>query len=416
LEKGEAANLWPAFLPGGQAVLFNGGNAASPNIAVQSLATHNRRDLTPSGAFPRYAASGHLIYEQSGTLMAVPFDPRRLEIKGAAVPVIEGVARSTATLAAQYSISATGSLVYVSGGTEANQRRMVWVSRNGTEQPLPAPLHAYQYVRLSPDGRRVAVELDNQIWLYDLARDTLTRFTFEGSLNQTPTWTPDGKRIAFYSNKEGGAANLFWQLADGSGGLERLTTSDYTHVPRSFSPDGQLLAFHENNPKTNKDIWVLRLSDRKAEPFLRTPFIEGAPTFSPDGRWLAYVSNESGRPEVYVQPYPGPGGKWQISTEGGTEPAWNRNGRELFYRSGDKMMALDLTTQPTFSAGKPKMLFERKYFTSDFPLVGTAYDLSADGQRFLMVKDTEQASAVTQINVVLNWFEELKQKVPPGKK
>jgi eukaryotic-like serine/threonine-protein kinase len=416
LEKGEAANLWPEFLPGSQAVLFSGGTLSSPKVAVQSIATANRRDLTPSGAFPRYAASGHLIYEQAGTLMAVPFDPQRLEIKGAAVPVIEGVAGSTATQAAQYSISATGSLLYVSGGTEQNQRKMVWVSRNGTEQPLLADPHAYQYVRLSPDGRRVAVELDNQIWLYDLARGTLSPFTFEGSLNQTPTWTPDGKRIAFYSNKEGGAPNLFWQLADGSGGLERLTTSDYTHVPRSFSPDGQLLAYHENNPKTNKDIWVLRLSDRKAEPFLRTPFIEGAPTFSPDGHWLAYVSNESGRPEVYVQPYPGPGGKWQISTEGGTEPAWNRNGRELFYRSGDKMMALDMTTQPTFSAGKPKMLFERKYFTSDFPLVGTAYDLAADGQRFLMVKDTEQASALTQINVVLNWFEELKQKVPTGKK
>jgi len=416
LEKGEDANTWPEFLPGSQAVLFNGGTLESPKVAVQSIATGDRRDLTPTGAFPRYAASGHLIYEQAGTLMAVPFDPQRLEIKGAAVPVIEGVARSTVTDAAQYSISATGSLAYVSGGSEANQRRMVWVSRNGMEQPLPASPHTYQYTRLSPDGRRVAVELDNQIWLYDLATDRLTPFTFEGSINQNPTWTPDGKRIAFYSNKEGEAANLFWQLADGSGGLERLTTSDYTHVPKSFSPDGQLLAFHENNPKTAKDIWVLRLSDRKAEPFLRTPFIEGAPTFSPDGHWLAYVSNESGRPEVYVQPYPGPGGKWQISTEGGTEPAWNRNGRELFYRSGDKMMALDVTTQPTFSAGKSKMLFERRYFTSDFPLVGTAYDVSADGQRFLMVKDAEQASAVTQINVVLNWFEELKQKVPTGKK
>jgi len=416
LEKGDVADASPEFLPGGKAVLFTGGTVTSPKITVQSIATGNRRDLISSGAFPRFAASGHLIYAQAGTLMAVPFDSQRLEITGAAVPVIEGVARSTDTDAAQYSISATGSLAYVSGGTEANQRRMVWVSRNGMEQPLPAPPQAYQYVRLSPDGRRVAVELENQIWLYDLARDTLTRFTFEGSNNQTPAWTPDGKRIAFYSNKEGGAPNLFWQLADGSGGLERLTTSDYTHVPRSFSPDGQLLAFHENNPKTNKDIWVLRLSDRKAEPFLRTPFIEGAPTFSPDGHWLAYVSNESGRPEVYVQPYPGPGGKWQISTESGTEPAWNRNGRELFYRSGDKMMALDVTIEANFSVGKPHLLFERHYFTSDFPLVGTAYDISPDGQRFLMVKGVEHATAVTQINIVLNWFEELKQKVPTGKK
>ena len=260
------------------------------------------------------------------------------------------------------------------------------------------------------------MELDNQIWLYDLARDTLTRFTFEGNTNQSPVWTPDGKRIVFFSNRDASALNLYWQLADGSGGLERLTNNAYTQVAKSFSPDGQLLAFHENNPQTQKDIWVMRMSDRKTQPFLRTQFIEGAPTFSPDGHWLAYVSNESGRPEIYVQPYPGPGGKWQISTEGGTEPAWNRNGRELFYRSGNKMMALEVATQPSFSAGKPRLLFEGQYFTSNWPLAGTAYDVSADGQRFLMVKATEQATSVTQINVVLNWFEELKQKVPTEKK
>jgi eukaryotic-like serine/threonine-protein kinase len=292
---------------------------------------------------------------------------------------------------------------------------MVWVSRNGAEQPLPAPPQAYEIVRLSPDGRRVAVELDEQFWLYDLARDTLTRFTFEGQRNQNPVWTPDGKRIAFFSTKEG-IENLFWQLADGSGGLERLSTSEYVQIPRSWSPDGQLLAFDVVNPKTQYDIWVLRMSDRKAQPFLQTPFNEGGATFSPDGHWLAYVSNESGRPEVYVQPYPGPGGKYQISTEGGTEPAWNHNGKELFYRSGNKMMALEVATQPGFVAGKPHMLFEGQYVTNDWPQVSTAYDVSADGQRFLMVKATEQASSATQINVVLNWFEELKQKVPTGKK
>jgi eukaryotic-like serine/threonine-protein kinase len=416
LEKGETGQFWPDFLPSGKAVLF--ADARGPGdvqILVQSAATGERRNLV-GGTQPRYATSGHLIYAQGGTLMAVPFDAQRLEIKGTPVPVVEGVAQSSTYISSQYSISDTGSLAYVSGGSQSNQRRMVWVSRNGTEQPLPAPPQAYQYVRLSPDGRHVAVELDNQIWLYDLARDTLTRFTFEGSRNQSPVWTPDGKRIAVYSNKGGGATNLYWQLADGSGGLERLTTNDNLQIPKSFSPDGQLLAFHENNPKTQKDIWVLRMSDRKAQPFLVTPFNEGAPTFSPDGHWLAYVSNESGRPEIYVQPYPGPGGKWQISTEGGTEPAWNRNGKELFYRSGDKMMALDVATQPSFSAGKPRLLFERQYYKSDWPLISTAYDVSADGQRFLMVKGTEQAASVTQINVVLNWFEELKQKVPAGKK
>jgi eukaryotic-like serine/threonine-protein kinase len=289
------------------------------------------------------------------------------------------------------------------------------VSRIGAEQPLGAPAHAYQYPRLSPDGRQVAVEIaeqGHQVWTYSLSRETLTRFTFEGNSNTNPSWTPDGKRIAFPSTKEG-PQNLFWQLADGSGGLERLNTSEYTQNPSSWSPDGQLLAFIEVNPATGYDIWVLRMSDRKAWPFLRTPFNESAPQFSPDGRWLAYISDESGRYEVYVQPYPGPGGKWQISTDGGTEPVWNRNGRELFYRSRDKMMAVDIATQPSFVAGKPRMLFQGQYVPTALTL--PYYDVSPDGQRFLMLKPTEQAGAAqTQIIVVLNWFEELKQKVPVG--
>jgi hypothetical protein len=172
----------------------------------------------------------------------------------------------------------------------------------------------------------------------------------------------------------------------------------------------------EANPKTGYDIWVLHVSDRKAQPFIRTPFNETVPQFSPlDGRWLAYVSNESGRNEIYVQAYPGPGGKWQISTDGGTEPVWNRNGRELFYRSGNKMMAVDITAQPSFSAGKPRVLFEGPYLPT--PATFPNYDVSLDGQRFLMLKPAEKIQAQsTQINVVLNWFEELKQKVPTGKK
>jgi Tol biopolymer transport system component len=339
--------------------------------------------------------------------------------------VVGGVLQSTLTGAAQYSFSATGSLVYVLGSVQTTQGRLVWVNRNGAEQPLAAPARAYVFPRLSPDSRRVAVAIagqESQVWLYDLSRETLTRFAFEGNQNYNPVWTPDGKRIAFQSNKEG-PLNTFWQLADGSGGLERLNTSEYLQAPMSWSPDGQQLAFVEINPTTGYDIWVLRLGNssassgqvRKAQPFLRTPFNESAPRFSPDGRWLTYVSDESGRYEIYVQPYPGPGGKWQISTEGGTEPVWNPNGRELFYRSGDKMMGVDVMTQPGFSVGKPRMLFEGQYLLTlaTFP----NYDVSPDGQRFLMLKPSESAeSARTQINVVLNWFEELKQKVPTGKK
>ena len=415
LEKGDITHRWPEVLPGGKAVVFVAASSttsvANDRLVVRSIQTGEQRDLGQVGTYPRYMPSGHLIYAQGTTLMAVPFDPDRLEIKGSATPVVEGVAVSQ-TGATQYSISTTGSLVYVSGGVTAVQRKLVWVNRNGTEQVLPAPAQAYRYARLSPDGRRIAVESESQIWIYDLARDTLTRLTFEGTSNINPVWTPDGKRITFDST-----TNLFWQMADGSGGLERLGTSQYAQVPRSWSPDGQLLAFHENNPTTKKDIWVLRLSDHKAEPFLRTPFNEGGPVFSPDGHWLAYISDESGRPEIYVQPYPGPGGKWQISTEGGSEPAWNRNGRELFFRSGSKMMAVEVTTQPTFSAGKPKVLFEGQYWGVQAGQMGTAYDVSPDGQRFLMIKPVEQTGAApTQINVVLNWFEELKQKVPVEKK
>ncbi|MFY9532178.1 MAG: protein kinase, partial [Candidatus Acidiferrales bacterium] len=420
LEKGENTHRWPEFLPGGKAVLFAAGTTAhfwaSAQVAVQSVGSGERRNLIQAGMYPHYAPSGHLVYAQGESLMAMPFDPQRLGVTGAAVPVVEGVLQSPFSGAAQYSFSDTGSLVYVPGGVQATQSRPVWVSRNGAEQPLAAPAHPYLTPRLSPNGQRVAVEIaeqESQVWLYDLSRETLTRFTFGGDYSQ-PVWTPDGKRIAFQSNKEG-SLNLFWQLADGSGGLERLTTGEYLQAAHSWSPDGQLLAFIEVNPTTGIDIWVLRLSDRKAQPFLRTPFNEGAPRFSPDGRWLAYISDESGRFEIYVQPYPGPGGKWQISTEGGTEPMWNRNGRELFYRSGERMMAVDIATQPSFTVGKPRMLFKGQYVpTATTP---PNYDVSPDGQRFLMLKPTEQAQAAqTQINVVLNWFEELKRRVPSGKK
>ena len=373
--------------------------------------------MTQGGTYPKYSPSGHLVYLQNGTLMALPFDPRELAVKGIAVPVVEGVQQSPVNGGAQYSFSNTGLLVYAAGGIQSAQRKMVWVSRNGAVQALAVPAHAYRAPRLSPDGRRVAVsieEQETQIWQYDLSRETLTRFTFGGGSNQNSSWTPDGKHIAFQSSRDG-AQNIFWQMADGSGGLEKLISSEHTDAPHSWSPDGQLLAFIEISPATGIDIMVLRLSDHKAQPFLQTPFNEGAPRFSPDGRWLAYLSDESSRVEIYVQPFPGPGGKWQISTDGGTEPVWNRNGRELFYRNGDKMMAVDIATQPSFSAGTPRMLFEGQYIPT--PTTSPNYDVTPDGQRFLMLKSVEQAqTGPTQINVVLNWFEELKQKVPTGKK
>jgi Tol biopolymer transport system component len=262
---------------------------------------------------------------------------------------------------------------------------------------------------------------DVQIWVYDLTRETLARLTFEGNVNNVPQWSPDGRQIAFSSNRADTAKpqNPYRQAADGTGSAERLGASDFQWAAASVSPDGKLLAFTETTPQTGRDIWVMNLEDlsagsgqvRKAQPFLKTPAEDTAPKFSPDGKWIAYSSDASGRREIYVQPYPGPGGKWMISTDGGQEPVWNPKGGELFYRSGNKIMAVDIDTQSGFEAGKPRQLFEGPYLltSGSFPW----YDVSPDGQRFLMLKPVEsQASAPTQINVVLNWFEELKQKVP----
>jgi serine/threonine-protein kinase len=420
-EGGETSHRWPELLPDGNAILFAAGQATAnfangAKIVVQSLQTGDRRDLIQQATYPRYAPSGHLVYAQAGNLLAVPFDPQRLEVTGAAVPVVEGVLQTTGDGNARYTISSTGSLAYVPGRAEFIQSRLVWVSRNGAETILPGPARYYRAPRLSPDGRRVAVAINDQetqVWLYDLSRETLSRLTFEGNTNVHQIWTPDGRWIVFQSNKEG-PQNVFRQLADGSGAVERLTTGDAVHLPGSWSADGEVLAIHESSSTVSGDIRMLRLADpaRGPQPFLRTPFNEESPMFSPDGRWLAYSSDEAGRKEVYVQPYPGPGGKVQISTDGGIEPLWNPNGRELFYRSGDRMMAVEIATEPAFSAGRPRVLFEGQYLIS--PAGTPNYDISSDGQRFLLVKPLEQQVQPTQINVVLNWGEELKRRVPAG--
>ena len=420
LDNGETGERWPVFLSAGQSVLFATFGANPSAIAIERVSASRparagaRQNLVPGGTSPNYASSGHLLYVQGSSLMAAPFDPGHLQVTGGAVPVVQGVLESS-NGASQYGISTTGSLVYVPSADRRSDQ-LVWVNRNGTEQVLGAPAHGYSFLRISPDGRRLAVTIsegDDQIWLYDTVRETLSRFTFEGAANRVPIWAPDGNHLAFISDREG-PLNAFWQLADGSGGLERLRTSEYAAVPGSFSPDGQLLAFFEFAPETGYDLWVLRLSDRKAQPFLRTKFNEASPVFSPDGRWLAYVSDETGRYEVYVQPYPGPGGKYQVSTEGGTEPLWNPKGKELFYRSGEEVIAVDVATQPTFVAGKPRVLFQGPYRTTS--ILMPFYDVSPDGQRFLMIKPSEQTSSLNQIVVVQNWTEELKQKVPTGKR
>jgi serine/threonine-protein kinase len=419
--KGELSHRWPEVLPGGKAVLFTvetAGSFDNASIAVLSLQSGEQRCLVEGGSNPHYASSGHLVFARAGVVLAAPFDLERLEMTGAPVAMLEGVMEDPTTGAAQFSISGVGSLVYVPGGAVA-EGALVWVDREGTTDPLAANRRAFATPRLSPDGQQLAVTVNGRdIWVCQVARGTFTKFTFDPGVDERPVWTPDGNRVTFSSSRAG-AFNLFWKLADGTGSSELLLTSEYDHYGTSWSPDGKMLAYEEQHPTTGFDIWLLPMeagrlptAADKPQPFLRTEFDERWAVFSPDGRWLAYGSDESGRYEVYVQPYPGPGGKWLISTAGGYHPLWapDREDLELFYHDGNKMMVVPIETEPSFSPGTPKTLFELKNAS-----VVPPFDISPDGQHFVMIQKGEQSAAPTQLRVVLNWFEELKAKVPTGK-
>jgi serine/threonine-protein kinase len=410
-KKGEVSHRWPELLPGGKALLFTIFVGADMQIGVLSLETGEHRVLVDGGTYPRYFPSGHLVYARAGGLQAVPFDLSRLAVTGPPVSVLEGVAMNPVNGWVKLGSSADGSLAYIPGASGAGERALLWVNRKGgAAQPLPAPPRGYLAPRLSPDGLRLAVGIQDSnpgLWIYELGRGTLTRLT-ASALNPYQIWTPDGKRVTLRSAL-GNRFDLDWMPVDGSGVAERLTTGEGLPIPGSWSPNGQVLAYSEQNPTTGWDIWVLKLEgDRKPRLFLQTPANEDAAIFSPDGHWLAYQSDETGRNEVYVRPFPDPGRKWQISTEGGTEPLWARNGRELFYRNGDRMMAAAVETKPTFAAAKPKLLFEGNYAAGADGFV-RRYDVSPDSQRFLMVKEAAQEQSASQINIVLNWFEELKR-------
>ncbi len=407
-------HAWPHVLPGGKQVLFTAGQESGPSVAVRSLETGERRIVIERGSYARYVPTGHLVYAREDKLLAAPFDLDQLQLTGPPAVVLAGVANYSEELGeTPFSVSESGSLVYVPGTASASQRTLVWVNRQGAVEPLAAHPRNYGSPRLSPDGQRLAVQIgegnNSDIWIYDIPRATLTRLTAEG-YNSGPLWTPDGKRVTFGSSTGGGPLNLFWKPADGSDAKEQLTESGRFQVPSSWSPDGQVLAFFERDPTAGWGIWVLPLKERSVRPFLQNKFGERGAVFSPDGRWLAYISNESGRREVYVQAYPASGGKRQISTEGGNGPVWAKNGRALFYRNGNKMMAVEITTQPTFRAGTPTLLFEGQYVQSGPG--GADYDIAPDGHRFLMIKEDKPGEGPRQINVVLNWFEELKRLVP----
>jgi serine/threonine protein kinase/Tol biopolymer transport system component len=409
--KGEVSHDLPELLPGGEAVLFNIGQGFSSgqvSIAVLSLKTRKWQNLVQGGIYPHYIPGGYLVYTQGGALLAVPFDLAQLKVTGSPVPIVDGVMTNPDTGEARFTLSRDGTLAYIPGSGAEAGRKLVLVNQSGTSQVLTQSEGAYEDLSLSPDGRRVALTVEGptwNIWIYEIPRGTLTRFTFEND-NRDPFWTPDGKRVV-YTSFRNGKYGLYWKAADGSGGEEQLISDINWLCASSFSSDGKELAYIEQSPDTGIDIWILSLDgERKPRPFLRTRFKEWFPEFSPDGHWLAYESDESGRFEIYVQQYPGPGRKVQISNEGGARPVWSHDGRTLFYAKGDKLMRVPIETKTGFAAGTAQQVFQGNYYAS-----GHYFDVMPDGKQFVFIKEMEQARAATQINLVLNWFDELKQRM-----
>jgi len=415
LSRTEDRAFYPEFLPGGKAVLFSikVQNPDYGQIAVLSLGTGERRVILEGGTNPRYSASGHMVFARAGAILAAPFDLSRLQVTGPAVTLIEGI-RIEEWGAAQFALSTEGTLVYVTGGP-AWIGKLTWVDHQGISKPLAAPAQAYGPLSLSPDGLRLAatvVGATSDVWVYELTRGTFTRLTVEGS-NYRPVWTPDGKRIVYQRSIGPNKFQIVWQLADGSGVEEVLTTSDYPWTPASLSPSGKLLALNQNAADTGSDLSILSLDgDRKPYSWLKTKFNEWGATFSRDGKWVAYCSDESGQYEIYVRAFPDASGKRQISTGGGEEVIWSPDGRALFYREGLKWMSVAVQTQPEFSADAPKMMFEGPYLN----VPGVSYDVAPDGLHFIMIEENQKQAPTTHLNVVLNWFEELKRRVPAGSK
>ena len=426
LEKGEGAHAWPEILPGGRAILFAILPSAYINddqksqIAVLDLQTGKRRVLFAGGSFPKYAPSGHIVYGSSGALRAVRFDLGRLEVMGNPVPVLEGV-RTKPGGDAAFALAGDGSLVYVPGKASGGvpKRTLVWVDRQGKEETIQAPPRAYTYARLSPDGTRVALDSrddENDIWIFDLARGNLQRLTFDPGMNRLPVWTSDSKRVAFTSDRDG-VENIYWQAADGSGTMERLSDTSSLQIPDSFTKDAHQLVFHRPfNPPY--DVGVITLGpERRAEMLLDSSASELNPELSPDGKWLVYESDESKRSEIYLSPFPDvKRAKTLVSVRGGTRPHWSATGRELFYYSNNRIMSVSVQAgaNGTLTLGRAESVVQGSYA---IPLnVGRHYDVWPDGKRFLLLKDAVEAGAAPpappQINIVLNFLEELKRLVP----
>ena len=425
----ERTHRWPQVLPGSQAVMFTAhagsANYDGANIDVLSLKTGRRKTVQRGGFSGRYLAtpdgSGRLIYLHQGTLFAAPFDLGKLELAGAAVPVLEDVS-SSGNGGGDFTFSPTGTFVYLSGKGFQGSWAIAWVDRSGKRQPLHAPPGNYYTPRFSPDGKRLAFTLSGgqgfDLWVKDLDRDTPSRLSFLKNSNNWPVWTPDGKSIVFKST-DPGSPGLYWIRADGAGEAQRLTDGKMDEYPYSISPDGKRLALSATVAGGSPDLFTAPIEGDATHPklgkpelFLGTPFTEAYPAFSPDGRWLAYMSLESGTTEVYVRPFPGPGGRWQISTGGGSYPIWSRDGRELLFKGADqRVMTVSYAGKgDSFVAGKPSPWSETHMMTIG---IMSTWDLAPDGKRMaVLVTDTgdDKQKPPTHLTFLLNFFDELQRR------
>jgi serine/threonine protein kinase len=419
--KGERMHKYPCAIPGSKAVLFTVSTADAETfddtrIAAFNTKTGQRKTLVEGGTSPCYSPSGHLLYARGGNLLAIRFDPKRLETAGQPFTVLEGVLMSLNTGVANYDISASGDLIYVPGVADKGERTLLWVDRSGKAEPFPLPARSYLHPRLSSDSRQLAIEIEgpnHDFYVYDFARAVLSKMTTDGE-SHWPVWSPDDTHLVYRSGHMG--VFRMWQMpADRSRSPEHLPGIGAMQSAESWSPDGRAIAYTAAAQGVPAHIMVESLEgDHRSRPFTDINAPAGSPKFSPDGRWLAYCSSESGKPQVYVQAFPGPGPKIQVSNEGGTDPVWKKNGGELYYRDGDKMMVVAVSTAPTFASSRPQVLWQGHYSHGMSASCGPAgatssnYDATADGRRFLMIKDEASDTAVSkQMIVVLGWADEL---------
>ena len=412
----EAAHRWPHFMPGGRAILFtvkstNLQSFDDAQIMVRSLDTGEQHPVA-QGDSAQYLPTGHLVYARAGALYAVRFDAARLAVTGAPVKVADAVITHPESGGAQVAISRTGTLVYAAGGSRTAERPLLWVDRSGAARPVTDRQASFWWPRISPDGRRIAVVIDaafSKIWVLDVERGTFTRASQLAGDQDRAAWMPDGVHVTFGADTAGsGAIRLFSDKIDGTGSATLLFDGSESASPLSWSPDGRRLLYRQIGATTGQDVWVYSADDRTLTPFLQSSSNELSATFSPDGRWVAYVSDESGRAEVYVRPFPGPGTRSQVSIDGGTAPVWSRDGRELFFAKGDALFATAVSLGGTFTSGAVRRLFSGPY---SFDEVTVNYDVAPDGQHFLVPRSRVD-SAPRQLELVLNWFEELNRLAP----